>query len=598
MSTGTPDSDHPQTPEDTFGEVNAADIDFGDPALDPDAESSFSSDGFAQQVSATAEDDRITPEHLFANQNPDVPAENTAPVPPVAPVAPVQPGPVFGPTPPPVPHSTANKGGGTKKKALAATAAGLTLLLAGGAFAAYKVGAFGAVGTQPSDVIPATAFAYASIDFNPSAKEKLGAYQLAKQFPSTRVTSTDSFKDDTLAALIDNDASPFTYTRDFKPWIGDRAAVAALPAPGTDDNLTPLLVVEYTDKDAAQKALVKIEKEAESTPSPLTNTDLQLAADTTQGAPDPDQATDFAYAFSGDYVLISDNQHELDAAAATETTLADNETFTHDMDTLGADQFARAWVNTKALYDVIPEAARADVPPEFKDTFNGSFALGAHADAHYLEITGHTFGYPAPQDVSTVRLADALPADTDVALEITGLGASLTRAWNTYQTNDFLDIENQARQAGINLPDDIMTVFGTDFALAANLNPETPAGLIAATTPDTTTSKTMLDRFADLDPEFPVTVTPTDTGYTATNNPTWATRGGLTDDPTFTRAVPHAEDASAFGYLNLAHILDALPATATTNDEHAADLEPLQAVGFSATVDGGHGQFTLRLTTN
>lgn len=483
----------------------------------------------------------------------------------------------FGAPRPPAPPSAADGGdnggndGGRSRSALAAVAVIVAvLLLAGGAFAAYRLGVFGAAGDQPSTVVPASAFAYASVDFNPSAKEKLGAYQLAKKFPSAKVTSKDAVKDSLLRSLFE-DAPGVDYDRDIKPWIGDRAAAAALPAPGTKDGVTPLVVVGYTDKEQAKTGLAKVEK--------------------AMGSP-------MSYAFKGDYVLLSDNQKELDAAVAAKSTLDGDTTFSHDIDALGGDQFARAWLDGKGLAAALPASAADELPPGFADRLSGTMAVGAHATGDYLEVAGKTFGFAPAADLTAhkVALAGTFPADANVAVELTGLGDSLTKTWDSFKGDDPFGIDREARGLGIHLPADLLNVFGSDFALAVRADKEFEVA-VNARTPDPDKSRQVLSSLLPLagaDGQD-VTLDATDDGYAAATNPDWAKQGTdgtgtLADSDVFRSAVPQAKDSDAFAFVDIASVAKAFDAA---DDK---DLAPLQAFGLSGTTDGDHGEFTLRLT--
>lgn len=473
-----------------------------------------------------------------------------------------------------------------RRRLVTAGATGLTVaVVAAGAFAAYQIGVFGAPGDQPATVIPDSAVAYAAIDFNPSAKAKLGAYELVRKFPSADVSSEDSVKDDLLGAILDGE--DVNYARDIKPWLGDRAAFALLPAPGTDDGFTPLAVLAVTDRDAARAGLTALEKEAGTAVNPLTGDDLT-------GRPAAGDV--FSYAFKDGYVLVGDNQKEVDAATAATRSLADDPTFAHDIDALGPDQLARAWVDTRAAFALVPDAEKAGMPAEVADRFSGTLAVGAHADGDYLEIVGQSYGgKPTGTQPQPVGLTGTFPADTDVAVEVTGLGRSLTKAWGTYRTLDPFAVAGQARQIGIRLPDDLMNVFGSDFAVAVKAAEQVQVA-VGATTPDPGASKRVVDRllpFLGADASG-VRVTSTAHGYAAATDPGWLHQGAtgtgtLTDTDAFRRAVPDAADANAFVYVDIADL-------ARLFDSHDRDLGALEAFGASATTDGTGGRFRLRLT--
>ena len=659
--------------EDTFGAVEDSSVDFGEPGLTPEHESGFSPDGFAARVAAAA-DDRVTPGNVFAAQPPTPPPAVTQPpvapvapetstppplppspatfVPPVAPTQPVastqpvtpigHPEPAYVPDGPsafggiienPIlpPAPTPPKSGHRKKVAMIAGATGLALLVTGIAFASYRVGVFGAPGDQAATAVPATAFAYATLDFNPSIKAKKGVYDLSQKFPSGVGLDKATFKDDLLAKMIAQDDPEVNYAKDIKPWIGNRVAVAAVPAPGTEDGATPLLVIEVTDQSAADAFLTKMVADAAQTPAtpePHITTDEVDPAEEAPTDPyvtDPSLTTDpgqidepvilpatiddadpvippattddaglvdrdVAWAFTSHYVLISDNQEEVDAAAAATETLDDNEVYTHDVAALGGDTVAHAWVDTEALLDALPEDQFAELPPSMVKDLNGSMVAGAVATGDYIEVVGQAFGYKALTQTAPVAHTAHLPADSVAALEVTGLGQSLATAWDLYKEGDLYGIVPMVGQSGFVLPDDLLAVFGTDFAIAGQVTADTQGVKVVATTKNPDRAKELIDTYLSGQSGFPaVTETITD-GYTASVDPQWASGTGLDTDPTFVKAVPDAADAHGYAFVNIGALVDWF-------EMEEADAQVLEAVGFSATVDDDVTKFTVRVTT-
>lgn len=127
----------------------------------------------------------------------------------------------------------------------------LVLLIGGGAFAAYSVLSGG--GPRPTDVLPASTVAVLSVDLDPAAGQKVAAFRALRKVPELkkRLTSAD---DDLRRLLVDGLTDSGTcagldYDRDVKPWLGKRAAVAAVDL--GDDLPSWALVLQVTDKDKA-----------------------------------------------------------------------------------------------------------------------------------------------------------------------------------------------------------------------------------------------------------------------------------------------------------------------------------------------------------
>lgn len=70
---------------------------------------------------------------------------------------------------------------------------------------------------------------------------------------------------------------------------------------------------------------------------------------------------------------------------------------------------------------------------------------------------------------------------------------------------------------------------------------------------------------------------------------------GLASSDAFTAAVPDASRAQMVGYLDLTKLMPLVP---SISDGDRAALEPLRALGASASRDGDDGtRFRIRLTT-
>lgn len=530
--------------------------------------------------------------------------------------------PILPPAPPAKPRSRA-------RRLAPLVAAPLALVVAGGAFAAYHVGLFGAPGAQPSAVVPATAFAYAAIDLNPSAEAKLGVYEFSKHFEDLDGVSKDSFKDELLSGMAE-EIPDLDYAKDLKPWLGDRAAVAVVPAPGTEEGVAPLVVVQYTDEEAAKAALDKAEKAAatpvnavtgdtvdeDAFPDSITDGEGELAsgvevstapgvtatisdtAATTLEDPaepvDPAEPTDpFDYAFKDGYVLISTDAKALAAAVKAETSLDDNAVYAADRATLGENVLAHAWIDTAAMVKVLPEDVTTDLPAEVRDRLDGSAVIGASVTGDYLDVTGRGTGYSAAKTAAGSAYLDDLPGDATAAFAMTDLGPALTGLWNDVE-EPLTDSGFTVGSDGYNLPEDFDAVFGTDFAFALEANK--PAAKALVTSPDGDRAVTLLDTLFTEEVGFPLDLNATEDGYTAALNE-WNTETPLTENPNFALAVPHAEDARVVGYVDVAQVVTLLEAEGVAaEDTPLKEWKDFTAAGFSATSNGDTTSFTFRLT--
>jgi hypothetical protein len=439
------------------------------------------------------------------------------------------------------------------------------------------VAAVGAVGggQQPEDVLPASSVAVVKVDLDPPFGQQKAVYDLSKKFPDLKVHGASSIKDDLLSALF-QDQEDLDYARDIKPWLGDRVGVAAVPT--KEHGLAAVAAVQYTDKAKATKS-------------------LHDAQQKTPGV------TTFTFAFSGDYVLITSNGSKADTYVGGDKHLSDSDTFNSAVDALDGDQIVTGWVDVKKMYAAVPKDQLANSPfANISADPSGSLVVGAHANSSYVEVQGKavdvgdslkqygasSFGVGHGQG-----LLAKMPIDATAAMELTGLGDSLTKAYNALsKESGFQDFTEQAKQAGLTLPDDIKTVFGSDLAVAVfgdvkNGSPSVAAHVITEDSPGAIQKLNRLAATGD-EPTFAVQ-TDGAGGYFLGTSPaaiTHATNGTLGDSAPFKRALPDAKDAGFALYVSIGRVAAAVNST--------TDLTHLEAFGMTA--NGQTGEFRMRLT--
>lgn len=336
--------------------------------------------------------------------------------------------------------------GGRVRRAVIVGAAGLAALgVAGTAWATVSFLSGG--GSQPEDVLPANVIAVAKLDLDPAASQKIAVFRLAQKFPSTadRVTSEEGLKDQLLAALF-SDVPDVDYATDVQPWIGDRAAIAAVPVPGEEPQM--LAAVAFTDRQKAQDSL----------------RDLQA---------DSDDAY-FAFSANADYVLLGESQAIVDAAAGAQEVLADQQRFTSAVDTLDGDQIVTAWADLDAVWAALPEELRSQAPEQQLE-LAGRVVLGAHASSDAIEVEGRAFGLRTSTlggtgigEQAGSDLIQDLPADTVAALGVTGLGDGLVEIYQSLgEAGDPFGLAQAGEELGLQLPEDLRAVFGEQTVFAA-----------------------------------------------------------------------------------------------------------------------------------
>ncbi|MCZ4499383.1 MAG: hypothetical protein JWQ74_1936 [Marmoricola sp.] len=151
----------------------------------------------------------------------------------------------------PGPSTETVPGRGRRRTVWVAAAVAVVVLLGGAAFAAYTVLSGG--GPRPADVLPSSTVAVLSVDLDPAAGQKVAAFRALRKVPElkTRLASAD---DDLRRLVVDaltngGSCKGLNYDADVKPWLGKRAAVAAVDL--GDDRPAPALVLQITDKQKA-----------------------------------------------------------------------------------------------------------------------------------------------------------------------------------------------------------------------------------------------------------------------------------------------------------------------------------------------------------
>lgn len=465
-------------------------------------------------------------------------------------------------------HAPSRRAGTAAIVAIGVSAA---LVMGTGAFAAASLSGGG---PQPEDVLPSGAIAFAKLDLDPSAEQKERVFALTKRFPSAakEIRSADSLREDLLRVALED--SGLDYDEDVAPWVGDRVGVVALPSGGEEPDV--LAAVAHTDAAAAREAL-------------------------TRAAEDED----LAFVVLDDYALIGDDQAVVDAAARADEHLADDEGFTEAVDALEGDQVALAWADIARVWDALPQEIRDQATTQEGLDPSGQVVVGVHALDDAIEVVGRTLDVSSGlADEPTVAaatgsgLAGRMPAKAVAALSLAGLGVAVEQGYDAFLGGlaDLApDLEAQAEELGLDLPEDLTTVLGDEAAVAAWGDLQAPEVLVRTRAAD---PKAARDVIADVleatgsGQDVDDVVMVLDDGLAA------GTPGGLdavdgatlSDREEFTAAVPDAKDAGFVLWVSVQDVLDVAEV-----DE--PDAEALEAVGV--TVSGGDGadvRFRIRVT--
>jgi len=511
-----------------------------------------------------------------------------------------------------------------------------------GAWAAYN---FFSTGPQPAEALPAKTLGYASIDLDPSGGQKLEALRTLNKFPAFKDYVGINPDDDLRKAIFDKvqdeaQCDNLDFSEDIEPWLGDRAAMAAVDV--GDEHPDFVIVVQVKNADKAEAGLEKLH--------------------------DCGGGDDAGWKISGDWAVIAESgaiaQKVVDATE--KGSLADDEDFQKWTDEAGdpgvatfyagpaagdylADQVDDmvgfpfgmlepahdcAWGDSEgssgegdcnAPEDTSQDATASTISDDLKDrlrSFKGMAATIRFDDgAVEVEAAGDSSigGAPFLSGGGTADVVKSLPGDTGAVI---GLG--FKDGWfgdvidyvAPYTGEDADQLLNELSDAsGLDLPADAETLAGDSAALAlgSDFDPDAfansedgsdvPIALKIKGDPDEI--EKVLDKLRDqAGPEARVLESDSDgdvivIGPDADYRADVLKNGDLGDNDVFKDVVREADEAQTVLFVNVDEFEAAIEKAAGDSDQEFLDnLKVVAGVGATAWADGDVSQSVLRLTTD
>lgn len=570
---------------------------------------------------------------------------STMPPPPPPPSGPA------GPTGPPPsgPPEYLDSGGGApapREPRSGASPAKKGLFVGGGVLglAAVGVGAWAAygffsTGPQPAEALPAATLGYASIDLDPSGGQKIEALKTLNKFPAFKDYVGIKPDDDLKKAIFDqiqDDAQckDIDYGDDIEPWLGDRAAFAAVDVGGEDPD--PVVVIQVKDADQADAGLDKIKGCA--------------------------GGGDVGWQVEGDWVVIAESDSIAGKVvdASKKGSLADDEDFQKWTDEAGdagvvtlyagpaaGDYFADhadsmlgfplgLVAGQSCTQEASPEgtnpttcttngldgsAISDDAKQKFRD-FKGMAATVRFNDgAVELEVAGDSTlgGQAFVTGGDSADVVSSLPSNTGAVL---GLG--FKEGWfgdildyvAPYAGSTPEELESQLSDlTGLDLPADAETLAGDSAALVlgSDFDPESifssedgsdvPVAVKIKGDPDEI-EKVLEKLRAQAGPDVAVLDSDQD-GETIVIGPNADFRaevlkdGGLGDNDVFKDVVREADKAQMVLFVNVDEFEDAIASAAGDGDQELVDnLKPVSGFGITQWQEDGVTHAVIRLATN
>lgn len=525
--------------------------------------------------------------------------------------------------------------------------------LGGGAFAAYQV--FFNGGPRPAEVLPASTVGVLSIDLDPSAGQKIEALQTIRKFPQLKEDLGLDPSDDLREYIVDEvfGCDDIDFDADVKPWIGKRAAFAAVDLGG--DTPVPALALQITDQQKANAGFRDLAECSEEDLGFVAGEDYLIASDTadhaqailvsgqqnsladdekyqkwTDEAGDQGVVNFYVSARASDYLI--DGLEGLSSqfggllGGVSGGSFGDSGFSEEDFDFDGGSGMSGRSVPRSedecATGSDDPFAALTDQ----LENFDGMAGTIRFADGG-MELSVATSGFDQIASTATVgEQIGRLPADTALAA---GFGVPEDYAkdfveqlsCSAGESGDLVAMAEE--EIGLDLPTDLATLLGS--ALTFSVGGEAPSDLSAiegladlplglAIHGDAQKIEDVIAKIEeyldiDLEDEFDAGIKSSDSLLVVSPSESYADAllgtGGLSSSRDFKDAVPEADKSAAIFYLAFdSEWREALLDLARDEGVGESDLKvaeentrPLKSLGISTWVEDGASHILLKLAT-
>lgn len=538
---------------------------------------------------------------------------------------------------PEMPSETVSRAGGGKKWVALGAAVGVAGVVGLGGWAAVTLMSGG---SQPANAIPASAVAYASLDLDPAATQKIEAFKILNKFPGIKKEMDLKDRDDVREWVFtsiqeEGQCKDLDYAKDVQPWIGDRIAVAAVPS-AKGESAAPVVALQVTDAEAAADGITALAECGEA-------------------------GEEFGFAFTGDYVVITDSEERAQSVVedAEQASLADDAQFQVWTESVGDPGIVTMYASAAApeyfidlqgdaWFGYVADEGGAPLDPQresdgtrqqmkelYKD-FDGMAGVVRFEDgAVEAEFAGR--GAPdgfKPFSGATGPNVTELPVTTAAAFSVALADGwfdmylrSMAGVMGEDQSTDELLAEAEAA-TGLELPEDLERLLGDGASLSVDGGVDLdslfetgdptrlPVGLRVSGDPDEIMPVVRKLRAA-LGPEADALVVEEGDGVVAFGlSPdyvkTLAGKGALGDQVSFQQVVPEPEKANAVLYVDfdagngwaeeVAQSIEDM-ASGLSGDKGPSstardNVAPLDALGVSSWLDGDVERGLFRLTTD
>jgi len=485
----------------------------------------------------------------------------------------------------------------------------LVLALVGGITVAVR-GLSGG-GSQPEDVLPAGAIAFAKVDLDPPAGQKINAIRFLRKFPALKdkVGLNADLRESLFTGMAEGAGwGNLSFDKDVAPWLGQRIGIAAYPggendAPrvfGAAGNI--VVALQVTDEAKARAGLDR----------------LSAASDI---------GSDPGVVVRDGYALLAENQAAADLAAkdAANGVLAADADFSADLAALG-DGVASVWVNMDAMSSLAGVTGLAGLgllgvggsSPGAKSTGGRtSYVLSFDGD-DALEVRGASTGASSltPPDKPLQGFTE-LPEDSVVAFGLAGGNKLVAGFFDSLRAT--IDdtgpggpeggfdgmVADAERELGIDLPDDLAVLLGSNLvaAMRDDQTGRTQLEVGARVTTDGPRAVALVDKINNATDasgsDFPLERRLTDDGVVVASSKgqvdLLVKDGGLGDRDAVRKALPEVDGATVALWVDIRSLMRGFMGSDGGNE----NIDPIAGLGVTAKVaDDGSATYRLRLVTD
>ncbi|WP_143570902.1 hypothetical protein [Tessaracoccus sp. ZS01] len=294
----------------------------------------------------------------------------------------------------------------SKAPAIVAGALALALVIGG---VAFGLTFFRGATPAAAKGLPSTVVMAVELNLAPAPADQLKLARIINKFPvGEEMAETTDYKR-ALWDLIPDDSGDKPAYEEVEPWLGDSVALGFLgsapdSASGFGDQV--VVAVETTDKEKAEAFAA-----------------AQAAAEN-------------EYFFVDDVLVITSADLGLDAAAISESSLADDQDYKADMAKLGTGSLATFWAGSEAMDMLISQSGPGLYPMSDVEALRGSHgAAGLKVDDDRVILDGQFSApnYPQPELDDMRAFASGLPGDVLAAVAGAGSTEAYEQSWRSFE---------------------------------------------------------------------------------------------------------------------------------------------------------------------